>query len=604
MWWRDNTKALIQRATGGHETVPHDWMSATGLRALLYGDPVQLWLKYGFGEKYGLVEDSKEYSFLEFIGEKGRQFEAAFVANLPVRAVQAMEEDVDVRQTNCVERTMDLMNNCAPVISKAGLIWAPEKVYGSADLLVLSTWWYREYPHLKPAKEEPPHYLVVDLKFTSRLTSSDKRKDLEAYSAQVRIYSYTLGQLQGYMPSRAYILTRDRLHDPIPIEVNYSLGDPLDSKLAAMRDQHIDIRVNGQNYTPWQDDIVKCNFANDSHESPWSTAKRTIGERFMPNGRPLEWLPRIGELQAAALVKQGYKSIEDILKCEPGQIDFQKIKGLKGKSADKLWAVLNANRSGRASDIPAALIPRKKNLELFCDFEYFSNINVDFEEDWPDLTGREMLFLAGAGHRDHDGQWIYRHFEADAETPEAEAKMVAELVSYFGDLGVFKSKPDSSVYCWSPAEIWQSTKAAKRTGIANLGKLPWVDLQKAAQSVYIGVPGAYDYGLKTIAQAVGTYDPSFAVEWPESLSDGLSAMVLGWRAYEGEKPLETKEMEILKDYLRVDVEALERVLAWMRCVAKPSVRTKRSSCWTDPANRSASSVPSFSEFHWYDVALL
>ena len=50
----------------------------------------------------------------------------------------------------------------------------------------------------------------MDLKFTTRLEESQKAKDLESYAAQLRLYTYMLGQLQGYLPRQAYLIARDR----------------------------------------------------------------------------------------------------------------------------------------------------------------------------------------------------------------------------------------------------------------------------------------------------------------------------------------------------------------------------------------------------------
>ena len=41
-----------------------------------------------------------------------------------------------------------------------------------------------------------------------------------------------LGQMQGQMPRFAYLATRDRIHDPLPVAVNHKLDEPLDPALA------------------------------------------------------------------------------------------------------------------------------------------------------------------------------------------------------------------------------------------------------------------------------------------------------------------------------------------------------------------------------------
>ena len=68
-WW-ESAVDIFAEATAGQKEVPSDWMSATGLRALIQDDPALLWLKY-HGTNFGFQEDAKEFSFLEWIGNKG-----------------------------------------------------------------------------------------------------------------------------------------------------------------------------------------------------------------------------------------------------------------------------------------------------------------------------------------------------------------------------------------------------------------------------------------------------------------------------------------------------------------------------------------------------
>ena len=80
----------------------------------------------------------------------------------------------------------------------------------------------------------------------------------------------------------------------------------------------------------------------------------------------------------------------------------------------------------------------------------------------------------------------------------------------------------------------------------------------------IGLPGAWDYRLKSVARALGQLDPALDPHWPESLDQGKNAMVLGWRAYQTAAPLETPEMALLTDYLQADCRALMSILRWLR----------------------------------------
>ena len=97
-----------------------------------------------------------------------------------------------------------------------------------------------------------------------------------------------------------------------------------------------------------------------------------------------------------------------------------------------------------------------------------------------------------------------------------------------------------------------------------LRQLPWSDLQKPFTEAPGAFPGAWGYDLKEIATALGQAEPDLAVKWPESLCEGLAAMVMGWHAYATDDPLNGKEMVILKQYLEIDCRALSAILQWLR----------------------------------------
>ena len=204
--------------------------------------------------------------------------------------------------------------------------------------------------------------------------------------------------------------------------------------------------------------------------------------------------------------------------------------------------------------------------ELFVDYEYFTNINVDFEKQWPSMEGREMIFMIGVGW-EWNGQWQYRQFVAEAETREAERDMFEKFLLFLEACGVFASAGNAVLYHWSNAEVWQSRAAAERLGLPHLATLSWFDLQKPFHAGPIALPSCWSFGLKPVAKALGQVSPDHFVEWPESLADGLSASVMGWRMHEQAEPLKSPELGMLSEYLEIDCKAMWAILSWMRAVA-------------------------------------
>ncbi len=367
-----------------------------------------------------------------------------------------------------------------------------------------------------------------------------------------------LGKIQGHMPRFSYLVTRDRIADPLPVEMDHSLGGPLDPVLAEMRDRHLHIKHHGHKYLPWRDGVVGCNFAN-LNDAPWSSAKKKIAREHTAGGT-LTWLPHVGKAQAEALATRGFDNLDSLLAVPPESVDFGGIGGIGDITAERIRAMLEAHRSGRASPIPTSSLPARADAEFFCDLEFFSNVHVDFDDDWPGLQGREMIFMIGVGWEE-GGQWRYCQFTAERETREAERLMFEEFAGFLAERGALSPKRRAALYHWSHAEVWQSARAADRLQLPYLERLPWHDLREVFYKVPVGVPGAWNYGLKTIAAAVGELSPEHAVAWPTGLGEGLSAMVAGWRAYEQAEPTATAEMTMLGEYLEADCSALWKCYA-------------------------------------------
>ena len=555
--------------TGGFKTVPDNFMPATGARALLLEDPFLLWCQF-HGRDHGFAKDVGEFSLSDFIMAAGREFESAWISNVCGDDVAfCLTDDRDVRKAQGVLKTLELMMKNTPVIAHAAL-WHTAGVYGSADLLVLTSWLYSNFPHLKPKKPEKDHYVVLDLKFTRSLHKPSKAKPLAAYGAQIRIYSYAVGHMQGYMPKRAFLVSRDRHDDPIPVEITSKIGKPLDKDLADLRDRFLAIKRN-KDWLPWKDAEVSANFSN-AQDAPWSGAKQRVAEEFMP-GRPLEWLPRIGRREADLLHKLGYETLDDMLASNPDDLPLEQIRGIGESSARQIRAVLRANRTHRTPPIPSGIVPEPKKHEMYVDYEYFPDLRCRYDEPWPKcLDGHEMVFLIGCGWEDA-GRWHYKQFVAEQETLEAEKKMWKNFLAFLEAKNVL-GNAEAVLWHFTPAEVWQSDRAALRCDLPALSNLPWCDLQKSVLELPFACPGAWSFGLKPLVKALSKVAPEYAVKWPTELGDGAAAAVVGWKMYDDEEPLKTREYRLLGAYLEIDCKSMWRLLSWMRANCADAGRSK------------------------------
>jgi uncharacterized protein len=556
----------FDQAVGGRQEVADDWMAATGIRDLALEDPVLVWLKY-HGRRHGFEPDTSPYEFADFIFEKGRQFGDKWIREMAPAAARVCDEATEVRRREKVRQTWALMQEGVPLIFQPALWWAPERIYGVPDLVAHTSWVQRKFPGLLP-EPDPAHYVVFDHKFTTKLDSpgSGKKRDLAAYAGQVRMYSYMLGRLQERMPTRGFLVTRDRIFDPLAVLIESSPGGTLDSELARLRDTYVDIKLNGGDRLPWRDDRLAPNLTS-TKDAPWHTAKLTIARDRIPGGDP-SLVYQIGPRAKADLARHGFATLQSLLDAEPQTIPLEKAWRLGGKTARRIRAILDANRHGRPVRPARTPVPPRRTHELHVDFEFFSNVNVDFETQWPTLEGRAMTFMIGVGW-ERDGQWMFASFAAPAHEERCELEIFERFLAFLTEHthGAFADRRATALYHWTRAEARQMGSLFKRHDLARdhpLRSLPWVDLQKPFHAGPVAIPGAWGFGLKEMATALGAHDAEHRVEWPGDLDAGLRAMVMGWRAYESLDPLETAEMKMLNTYLETDCKALWQMLRWLR----------------------------------------
>lgn len=552
--------AVLAQASAGTESIPEDWMPATGVRALVFEDPVLLWLEF-HGDANGFTKDAPQYDFTEFIHGKGRQFEEKWIAEMAPDAVRVCEETWEVRQLRALKRTVELIAERTQVIAAPALWWAPEHVYGVPDLIARGEWVRHRFPDLELGSDTVDHYFVLDVKFTTELDASKKKLDLVNFAAQVRLYSYMVGRLTGTTASEAYIICRDRVENPLRVEVTSTDEGALESDLRKMRDRYLDIKQNGASYKPGTDQRIEANLQRD-RDGHWRSAKARIARDCTPGGDPCQ-IYYISASQRQTLADYGYDSLEKLLAEEPARVPLESCKGLGPARCPQIRAILEANKLGTVVPKTFATAPPRADVELYVDFEFFTDLNVDFDRQWPALEGHEMIFMVGVGW-EGNGDWNFEAMTADSESTDGERRLLEQFGEFVRSQTHIDEAARSSLalYHWTSAEVSQLRSACDRHGLPSehmLRHLPWFDLEKKVfLKEPIGIPGTFKYGLKGVATALQL------VDWPGNVADGLAAMVAGWRAYGENAPLESPEMAIIQEYNEVDCRALYEIVKWLR----------------------------------------
>src|SRR5690348_12989389 len=98
---------IVEKATGGQDTISPEFMPASGIRLLVFDDPGLLWLEHHGEEEEGYQRDRGKFKLLPFLGKLGNDFEAAFIKHEAPGAVRLLEHDWDCRKREGFEKTLE-----------------------------------------------------------------------------------------------------------------------------------------------------------------------------------------------------------------------------------------------------------------------------------------------------------------------------------------------------------------------------------------------------------------------------------------------------------------------------------------------------------------
>jgi uncharacterized protein len=234
------------------------------------------------------------------------------------------------------------------------------------------------------------------------------------------------------MPQSGFLVARNRVFDPLPVAVASQAGQALEADLATLRDHYADIRLNGERYLPWRDPVVAVN--QEEQSGRWRTAKEIIARQKVPGGDPCLVL-YINNHIKDQLAQQGMPNLKSLLEANPSIEVLKELQRSPGgprlgpKNAGRIHAILQANSSGQPVRLPAEDVPVRRRFEFYLDVKSFSNVNVDFERQWPTLEGQPMVFMAGIGWEEN-GQFKFKHFRAAQETAQAEKELLQDLLAF------------------------------------------------------------------------------------------------------------------------------------------------------------------------------
>ena len=594
-------------------------------------DPLLDWLQlYGKSRNFVPSQELSDYDrnldFLEFIFEKGKDFEAG-ILRLLQRHYQVDILAADYREILSLrkaEETFAAMQSGVPVIHQ-GVLWdAHNRNYGAPDFLVRSDVLREMFPEQLTKTEaslsapdlgnQGWHYRVVDTKFTTLHLNANGEVGNDgsgpAYKAQLYIYNRMLGRLQGFEPSASFLLGRgwqqrrgretcrgssafERL-GPVLQSGTVANGVPIIAEVERALQWIRRVREEGGGWQLLPEPSVPELYPNMSNSddgdmtidvSPaemepgmdpeeahcnWVGAKKWLATEL----KELTQLWQVGPGGRSTAQSAGFRRWDD-------QGLTPETVGINGASQRPvLEQILAVNSDGGPPVRPARIETTRTEwhdcppVEFYVDFEFCSDLNDDFR-NLPKRGGQPLIFMIGCGHLE-DGEWRFRSFVAELLSEEGELRIIREWVDHMSAVRDLLDPGDAQprIMHWSHAEVTAIenayNSARNRQGEhADWPQLGWYDfLQNVMRKEPIVVRGAMGFGLKAVASAMRA-NGLIETGWDDNQVDGLDAMVGAWRcdAKAREKGVPMSEVDPMNEIIRyneVDCRVIMEIVGYLR----------------------------------------
>jgi predicted RecB family nuclease len=493
------------------------------------------------------------------------------------------------------QKTIDAMITGYPIIVQGVVFNDVNNTFGVFDLIVRSDFinalvsrnvlTQAQETFKAPKLTGNYHYRVIDIKWTTMTLCTNGytiRNDgrFPCYKGQLAIYNCAIGNIQGYIPPRAYIMAKGW---KIPKKGDYQKGfncfdllgeiqyDNFDNKYITKTAESLNWRrkvlKEGANWDPFAP-IVSEMYPNMSNknDAPYDKFKKEIATSIAE--MTLVWGVTDQHRKNAHL--KGIMSWKDP---ECNSITMGITGNFKPNIIDE---ILKTNRDPNAIVRPHKIKnntdswQKEGPVDFYVDFEtinkslYTQDINI-----FNSKSLQDVVFMIGVGHIENR-EFIYKTFYLDNLTPQDEDKIFVEFTKYLNDKisqldPILKYAP--RIFHWSSAEVTNVGHVNDRhfkkfKSIQNKNFVKWVDMYKVFMSEPITVYGALSFKLKDVAKSMHKMG-LIKTQWKDDgPSDGLGAMMSAIKYYKN-KTLYDLFQSII-DYNEVDCKVMWEIVRYLR----------------------------------------
>lgn len=597
----------------------HNGVTSTAIRDAMLDDPTVTWLKTHYSKlgynpnprttERGIIDNNpitgnkrkheetnntssdnkrikvSDNTYKNPILQKGIDFEKKVIDDIknkfPGQVAQVVN-DSKLPYSN--DLTLQYMKDGIPIIFQAMLYNLTNKTHGIADLLIRSDYVNKliteqvispDMEHYKaPNLNGDYHYVVIDIKFSDMPLCANgntllKSGSMPACKGQLTIYNAILGQLQGYTPSKSYILGKSwttiskkkklqgyNCYDRLGV-VDF---DGVDRKYIKLTYD----AINWVRYVRYDGDMQNCLNSTRPEMIPnlsvenwdWQYVKTDIAK--LTNSPSL--ISHVGVKHVKIAKSLGITSYLD-KKLNANVMGFK-----KGGNITKLVdSILNINRDHNNIIIPLKIENNfnkwqdETEFDFYIDFETFPGTLINKINILNSNAYNPYLFMIGIWYK-HDGVYQYESFIAKEYSKNEEYRITNDFVNFINN-HTQNVKP--KLYCWSKAEETTINALNRRHNKNWLNNVLWCDIHKLFQDVPIAIKGSFSFKLKEISKAMKSHN-MIQIEWPNNgIGDGQKAMTKAIEYYESI----VKDSSIItniRDYNEVDCKVVWEIVNYLR----------------------------------------
>ena len=522
------------------------FISGTKIRNFILKDPLLDFLDFYYDKSPFINKDNEQLIENNYLCDLGNTFESNISKLLnmqfPDQIIKINTEGQEGYTKKNYERTIEAMKLKIPIIEQGVLFNYKNGTCGIPDLIVRSDYINKIVSkNVNVIDNNRIYYVIVDIKFTSiHLCSNNlyikNTGRIPSYKTQLYIYNMALAEIQGYFPTKAYIMAKryvclnqnknKTVYDTFEqlAEIDYNLYDRwCDHEVYLAINWLTDLYNNGSLWNPYKPHRWELypNMSN-LYDDKWHKVKLDIALKI--NELTLIW--NVGFSHRIFAHKNNIKSYLDE-NCTSLTLGMKQDTKTSKIIDNILWI-------NKQNDI----LIRINNL----DINYIPDYYIDFE------TINGIVFMIGI-YSNNDKSFV--NFSSNLCNVEEEDKLYDQMINYIG--------LNKNIVHWSHAEI--TNILSKNSVILNVwhNNNNFIDLYKIFNDNIV-VKDAFDFKLKSISNAMYKHKLIQSTWTNNGPHNGLEAMIEAIQYYD---EYNEEIMTNIRNYNEIDCKVLYEIYSYL-----------------------------------------